>query len=193
MRLPTIVLGIVLVPALVCGQSLGDAAAKERERRRKLKESGKSATVIDGDALRTSKGSLANEPRAAASPAPAPAKAGAKPVPAPTPRPASVVPELPKEDAPPQPDNGEAAWRQRAADARAQIELWQKRYEYWSELHLAPGDYFVDDDGQKLVGSAESLQQIIGRAKAQLDAAKQALVDLEEQARRQNVPPGWLR
>jgi hypothetical protein len=30
-------------------------------------------------------------------------------------------------------------------------------------------------------------------AKGQLERARQALVDLEEEARRKGVPPGWLR
>jgi len=31
------------------------------------------------------------------------------------------------------------------------------------------------------------------RAKAEVDRAKQALTDLEEEARRKSIPPGWLR
>ena len=182
---------LILVPALAMGQSLGDAAAKERERRRKLKEAGATSEVVDGDALKANKGSLANDPNAV----PAPSKGTAKPSPSPSPvaRPTSAVPLLTGEEPDPGPANREAAWRERATLARQRIEAWQKRYDIWSSQHLAPGDYFVDDDGRKLVGSAENLQQITARAKAQLEAARQALADLEESARRQSVPPGWLR
>jgi hypothetical protein len=184
---------LILVPAFAMGQSLGDAAAKERERRRKLQETGAASAVIDGDALKANRGTLANDPRAVPSPSPSTSKGGAKASPPPSPRPASAVPPLVHEPPPLAPDNSEAAWRERASDARERVELWQKRYDFWSSQHLAPGDYFVDDDGRKLVGSAENLQQITARAKAQLEAAGQALADLEESARRQSVPPGWLR
>jgi hypothetical protein len=193
MRLFPVALGLILVPGLAAGQSLGDAAAKERERRRKLQETGPSSAVVDADALKAGKGTLANDPRAVPSSSPTPAKAGPKPSPSPSPRPASAVPPLITEAPASEPDNTEAAWRERASDARDLIELWQKRYDYWSSLNLPPGDYFVDEDGRKLVGSAENLQQIVARAKAQLDAAKQAFEDLETRARRQSVPPGWLR
>jgi hypothetical protein len=33
----------------------------------------------------------------------------------------------------------------------------------------------------------------LDRLKKQIDATKKAIADLEEEARRANVPPGWLR
>jgi hypothetical protein len=44
-----------------------------------------------------------------------------------------------------------------------------------------------------VIGSVGELQKLTADAKAELDAAQKALEDLEEEARRANVPPGWLR
>jgi hypothetical protein len=79
------------------------------------------------------------------------------------------------------------------AAARERVARAQERYELWSAQHLAPNEYFVDENGEKIVASAESLRRLIAQAKAELDAATQELGRLEEQARRENVPHGWLR
>ena len=39
----------------------------------------------------------------------------------------------------------------------------------------------------------EQLQAMVAQAKANMLAAQKALDDLEERARRQSIPPGWLR
>ncbi len=180
----------VLLPTLASAQSLGEIAAKERERRKKAQETGAAAPVINEDALKANKGALANDPKATSAPSPSP-KAGVAPAPKVEP-PKSVIPEIPREKAV-APPTTEAEWRERAQQARYLVDQWQQRYDYWSNLSLAPGEYFTDDDGRKVVGSPEMLQQIIARAKANLDAAKQAQQEFEHQARLQNVPPGWLR
>lgn len=162
-------------PAL--GQSLSEAAQKERERRAKAKEKGAAAVVSD-DELKANKGALANDPKAGPAVAPRPPAPGAATKPA-TPEPDRRVLE---ED-----------WRRRMALAREAVARWQQYYDAWSVQHLAPNDYFVDEDGRKLVGSPENLRKLIAHAKANLDQAKQALEDLEQQARSENVPPGWLR
>ena len=44
-----------------------------------------------------------------------------------------------------------------------------------------------------MIGSVQQLQGLTARAKAALEAEEQALEALLEEARRTNVPPGWLR
>jgi hypothetical protein len=51
----------------------------------------------------------------------------------------------------------------------------------------------VDENGRKLVGNAENLRRLIANAQKNLEIVKQELADLEDEARRENVPPGWLR
>lgn len=171
-------LAAVLAAGSASAQSMSDASQKERERREKLKGKGERAAVVTSDDLKANKGSLANDPQAATA---ASAPPGA--VPARAPR------------ATPEPDRqaSEEEWRQRFSLAREQVEKWQKHYDYWNAQYLAPNEYFVDENGKKLVGSAENLRKLIAEAKANLDSAKAALAALEEQARRENVPPGWLR
>ncbi len=183
---------VVLAPSLAWGQSLGDAAAKERERRRKLKETGTTSAVVDGDALKASKGTLANDPRAVPAPKASPSPGPVSATPLRQSR-TSVIPPVGGVEAPQAVEENEAFWRAQAKEAREEVEHWQARVDYWSNLSLAPGQYFVDDDGTKLVGSPETLQKIVGRAKAHLAEAKQAFEDLETEARRKSVPPGWLR
>jgi hypothetical protein len=177
-----LVLAVVLAgfaePSL--GQDMAAAARRERERRKKAQEGTQAATVVTNETLKTTKGTLANEPGAAPPPA---AKA-----PGGSPGNPSAVPESGRGR-----QEAEQQWHTRAAALSGEIERWQQRYDYWSSLYLAPGDYFVDDEGHKLVGSPENLAKLIARAKARLDEAKQALADLEDAARRENVPPGWLR
>lgn len=180
----------LLAPVLASGQSLGDAAAKERERRQKLKDAGKTSAVVDGDALKAGKGTLANDPKASPAPKASPSPASAPAMP---PHPTSVIPPVGGGAVAPPRQETEATWRERAQDAREEIERWQERVDYWSNLSLAPGQYLVDDDGTKLAGSPEMLQKIAGRAKARLAEAKQAFENLETEARRKSVPPGWLR
>ena len=171
----TVILMAALTASFTSAQSLGDAAQKERERREKLKEKGESSTVVTSDELKTNKGNLANDPKAASAPP------GAAPVRAarPTPEPDRQV--------------REEEWRRRMTLAREQVAKWERYHEYWSSQYLAPNEYFVDENGRKQVGSAENLRRLIADTKANLDRAKAELVALEEQARRENVPPGWLR
>ncbi len=189
MRLP---LGIViaLVPALASGQSLSDAARKERERRQKLKASGGHAEVITEESLKANKGSLANDP-GVAQPSPSPtADPDSSPAPvkaaSPTPRPPAPVP-------PAAPVVSEQEWRGRALETRRRIAERQRRYDYVSNLRLGPEDSFVDEHGKRVPASPENLARAFAAAQLQLEEAKQDLEDLQEAARRANVPPGLLR
>ena len=77
----------------------------------------------------------------------------------------------------------EKTWRARAAAARERVELARKKYETLAPMNVAPdrpGEY-IDFEGMKAA------------AKAEYEVAQKALDDLHEEARRANVPPGWLR
>jgi hypothetical protein len=168
---------VILAGSFASAQSMGDAAQKERERREKLKQKGDRAALVTNDELKANKGSVANDPNA---PAASPQAREAPP--------AATRPS-------PEPDRkaGEEEWRHKMALAHERITKAQEQYDYWKGQYLAPNDYFVDQDGKKIVGSVESLRKVIAEAKAELEKANAALAALEEQARRANVPPGWLR
>ncbi|HEY6554674.1 MAG TPA: hypothetical protein VI669_15055, partial [Vicinamibacteria bacterium] len=87
----------------------------------------------------------------------------------------------------------EAAWRERIVEARSRIEAARKDYEYWSGYTMVVGDIFVDEQDRPVITSIEQLQGKTAAAKKAVEAAEKALVNLEEEARKAGVPPGWLR
>lgn len=174
-RVGSCFLAASLATGVVSAQSMGDAAQKERERREKLKQKGDRAAVVTSDDLKDNKGSLANDPQAVpATPGEAPRSSA---------RPALETSRRASEE----------EWRRKSAFARERVAKAQQQYDYWRNQYLGPSEYFVDDDGKKLVGGADGLRKLIAQAKADLEKTNAELAALEEQARRENVPPGWLR
>lgn len=175
---------LLLWPSLAFGQSLGDAARKEQERRAKLKAEGVKARAVTEDDLGT--------------------ETVAAPNPSASPKPGAAATKTPAADASPAPAGGvedearqrrqsEDAWRRRAALAQARLERATKRYDVLSKMALSPGEYYVDNENRPLITSVEQLQRLTAEAKAEQEAAQKAIEDLEDEARRASVPPGWLR
>jgi hypothetical protein len=170
---------LLTLSGLATAQSLGEAARKEKERRKQLEAAGvKSRELTDKD-LRSGKGTLANDPQipaaGEASSAPAQASNAAKE----------------EENA----RRSEAAWRDRVAKARARLDATRKEYEALSNRVITPGgddSGWVDEFGRIKIDPM-GIRDKIAKAKADWDAAEKALEDLLESARRQGVPPGWLR
>jgi hypothetical protein len=166
---------LALLPAVAGAQSLGEAARKEKERRKQLEAAGVKPRELTDKDLRSGKGTLANEPGTTeVSDAPPPQASTADP-----------------EDV--SRKRAEIEWRGRVAQARARVEANRRRYEYLNGLALIPGQRVVDDDGKPVICSVEMLRGMIANAKARWEAAEKHLENLQESARRQNVPPGWLR
>jgi hypothetical protein len=84
-------------------------------------------------------------------------------------------------------------WRGRVNQARARVERARQAYQKLAGMNLVPGYEYQDERGRTVIASIEQLQGMTAAAKAELDAAEKALADLLEEARRANVPPGWLR
>lgn len=178
----TVVVLAMLLPSLVLGQSLGDAARKEKERRQKNEEAGVKTRVVTEDELLSGDGQLANDPDEEGMYEPAPDGSLAR----------GAVSKADKAGVQRQSD--ETSWRDRKARAVARAESARKKHEMYSEMWLAPaGEYYVNRKTGKRIDSVGELQKLTAAAKAELDAAQKALDDLEERARRANVPPGWLR
>ncbi len=168
-RMTVLVMALSLLPAIDAGaQGLGDAAKKEKQRRERAASSGKTYTQEDLKALPP----VANEgssSAATASEATAPAQAA----PQPAGQPAGSEVEKRGQD--------EKAWRSRVAEARERVEVARKAYETVAAMNWAPEGEYVDFEGMKAA------------AKGRYEAAQRTLDDLLEEARRANVPPGWLR
>ena len=155
----------LFLPALVGGQSLAELAKKEKERREKNREHGVEVRLIN-------KGEVTvDEPDD------------------PTP------PEEEGKDDTEKPDRQkmEVMWRNRVSEARARILAAREQDDFYRELYLGQGGYYVDGQGDVVIKTLAHLQQLAGDAKTELDEAEQALDDLTERARRENIPPGWLR
>ena len=173
----TLALMLLLVPVLVVGQSLSDVARREKERREENRKRGEKATLVIGDIGHTEEGED-----------PTPVLGTAEP------REQAQTKARSERTS----DEGdrkqqEMEWRRRSSEARERIKEARKRYELLSKLHLTTGAYYVDENNKPIITSVEQLQSMVAQAKAELDAATEARRKLREDARRSNVPPGWVR
>jgi hypothetical protein len=178
---------LTLLPAVALGQSLGELAKKEKKRRQKNQEKGAQVRVVSEEEVSTSTAREAPEPETT------PGELGS---------PSPLKEEGSKEEKSTKSDDNtsisdhqseEAEWRRRASEARARLNSARERYEYLNNLHITPGEVLVDENGAPVVTSLAQLRRIVSEAKAEFDAASQAIEDLKEEARRAGVPPGWLR
>jgi C4-dicarboxylate-specific signal transduction histidine kinase len=185
MKRRTIVLFAVTVLAgatALSAQSLADVARKEAERRKQVKESSRVYTNADVKAS----GLLTTASSQMTAPAPEP--------PATTdtegaPSPAAAAVAEPKKD--------EAHWRQRMADARER----QRRLELFadslqSRINALTTDFVNRDDPAQREMVAQQRRDALAeldRVNDELADARKAMADIEEEARRAGVPPGWLR
>ena len=167
---------LVLLPAMAGGQSLGSAAAKERDRREKLRTTGKTSRPLTEDDLANTKGQLANDPNA-------------PPAASPPSRPATADP-VETEDAR---ADVEEYWRGRVAEARARLREAQEAHDYMQRVIRLGQPEMRDKNGRIVIYSNQQLKAKADAAEAALAAAKAALESLVEDARRKGALPGWLR
>ena len=174
-----IITGVVSAGA----QSLADIARQEAARRKAVKAP---ATVITNDQLKA-------VPPAAA-PA-VPAEAGAPPSPPAAAQAAEAPPEKPPEE--PDPTKDPEYWRKRMSDAvQARDRNAFLLEAVQSRINALTTDFYARDDPyqraqiglerQKTLDEFERMK----KTQAELD---QKIADIEEEARRSNIPPGWLR
>ena len=189
-------IGIVVVgtAAAPSAQSLADVARAEEARRKAVKGRAK---VYTNDTLRGADGGEAPAPPAPAPPAAASGaattsgaagaagkpetNAAAKPAPAP-------APAAPKD---------EKYWRDRIASARDALQRSQTFAEALQNQINALYTEFVNmsDPAQRALIEKKRLAAIAEQDRVRADIAKftKALADIEDEARRANVPAGWLR
>ena len=160
-------------------QSLGDVARQEEVRRKGVKAPSK---VYTNESLR-SDGSPAPSPSATA-PVPSPAAVENEPS---TPAPAEPRAEV----------RDEKYWRGRIDTARASLARAQTLVEaLQSRVNALSADFVNrDDPAQRNVIAAERQKALaeLERVKLEIVQQQKAIVDTQEEARRANVPAGWVR
>jgi hypothetical protein len=200
LRVVLLLVAALAIPGLSPAQSLGSVAKKERERRDKNKEKGvvsheyteeevfgekdedEGKDAQEGDAPDSvNEGDAKPDPDKASSPLPDPFDSKT-----------DAAPEDPDKESRDR-RRSEAEWKARMQQARANVSAAREQVRILSELYLAQGERYVDENGKTVVSSPEQLQHLTQQAKDELAAAEKALKDLEDQARRAGVPPGWLR
>ena len=161
--------------------TLGELARKEQQRRKALKAAGK---VLTKENL----------------PAPAPGAQPSAPPPPVAPAagsPSAAAAETPKTPAAQEEPRDEAWWRQRITRAREDL----RRNEMFAEalqtrINALSRDYTSRDNPaqRRQIGQerAESLSEL-NRVKQDVERGKKQIADIEEEARKAGVPPGWLR
>ena len=164
------VLVAVLVPTWAGADSLGDAAKREKDRRQKNKDEGVVARVVCDDELKETRGQLA-APMAKAAPD---ADAGTETDSAPPRREETSTYRSRRVTI-----DDEPMWRARIAAARSSVQSAERR-----EKEAA-----ASCRGSR----CPLLRQKAESAKQQAQSSRNALQELERQARLANVPPGWMR
>jgi hypothetical protein len=172
--------GVLLLATVASAQNvpLGEVAKKEQERRKASPESGKVYTNKD-------------LPKAAQKPAEG-AQAPAEP--------SSAIPdaeagEKAKEGE--KPKSAEADWRKRMTDAREAlrrqemfVQALQTRVNSLTQEMLSRGDPVQK---ARISGERKDAMNELARVRQEIEASKKAIADIEEEARKAGVPPGWLR
>jgi hypothetical protein len=186
--------GVLLaVAAPVCAQSLGDLAKKEQERRKTLPPATKTYTNEDLKKLQpmgggddTAKTADKAKVDDAAKPAD-PAKPGD-----------AARPETkPDAAAPAGPAKDEKFWRDRITAVKDEIAKNEAfRAALQSQINGLAADFSARDDPNQRAKIADDRQKAIAQLAAVTEAitkANKQIADIEEEARRAGVPPGWLR
>jgi len=168
----------LLVPVAAAGQSLGEAARKEQERRERAKKAGASAPTLTEKDLAESRGTTLNVTgQRIAKPEAPPASASRK-----TPR----APDTSTE-------SSESYWRGRAIAAHNRVSSAEARYGSMDAAIRLGQAGVPDANGVVRIYSQQQLKTMADRAQAELAAAKQALEEVLEEGRRAGALPGWLR
>jgi hypothetical protein len=165
------------VPA--SAQSLAAVARKEEARRKQVKQPSK---VITNKDLKPVTGPP--PPPAAPANAPAPAEGAAPP--------ADAAPDEEQ-----QREQDEQAWRNKMSDARQALERSQMYADaLQSKINALWGDFTARDNPVERAQIEIERKKAIAeqeRVKGEIEAQKKAIADLEEEARKAGVPPGWIR
>lgn len=157
---------------------LGELARKERERRKALKSDKKVLTAKD------------LPPGTPKPPPPAPPAAD-------TPGQAGQPQTDEAQQQPQEPEQNEAWWRERMTRAREGLRRSESFLEaLQTRVNVLTADFSSRDDPIQRARIGEDRQRALAemeRVAAEITAWKKQIEDIEEEARKAGVPPGWLR
>jgi hypothetical protein len=194
--LSSLILFIVAVTAPAHGQSLAEVARKEEQRRQEV---GKPSPVYTNKNLQPARpgGSVTADPAAPAAGTANGDAEGAKTVADPSPGTGTASAGGPGGDEGPPKAYTEDQWRTRMAEARTELERSRMFADaLQSRINALTADFTARDDPAQRAAIAAERQRALaefGRVKDEIQARITALADLEEEARKARVPPGWLR
>jgi len=175
LSITALVMATALAAATASAQSLGDIAKKEEARRKAVAKAGKIYTNDD----------LGSSETVAQPAAPAPAASPAQPKPEEKP----AAEQGPKKD--------EAYWRARIAEARKGLDRAKTFHDaLQSRINALSADFAArDDPAQRGVISSDRQKSLaeLERVKKEIADFTKQIGDIEDEARKAGVPPGWLR
>ena len=182
-----IAVGLSASPA-ASGQTLGEVAKKEAERRKTQPQTGKVYTNKDLPAS-------AQKPATANPPTETPAQTPTDPVAAATEQKAEdgkAPGDKPQGD-----QKDQAYWKNRMATAREEL----RRSEMFAEalqtrVNTLNKDFSSrDNPAQRSAIGADRTEALneLTRVKQDVERGKKQIADIEEEARKAGVPPGWVR
>jgi hypothetical protein len=181
-----LLVALLAVPATIAAQKppLADVAKKEQERRKTGKDAPKKLTNKDlPESAQKPQGPVTSPADPAAGQAAAPGEPGAA---AGTEKPAGAAEE-----------KTESWWRNRMAQAREELRRNEAFLEaLQSRVNGLTTDFVNRDDPAQRAKIAEDRQKALNemeRLKAEIAAGRKRIEDIEEEARKAAVPPGWLR
>jgi hypothetical protein len=184
----TLLAAALLFAVPASAQTLGELARREQARKKATPAAKKTYTNDDLKQLPPPAGTPA-KPAADASKAADAKAADAKA------EPQKVAPTDEKKAAEPAKDEG--YWRGRITAAREDIrrnEAFKEALQ--SRINGLTADFAARDDPYQRAKVADDRQKALAemaRVSEDIEKAKQLIVDIEEEARRAGVPPGWLR
>jgi len=179
------------VANVAAAQSLGDVAKKEEQRRKTVK----SGKVYTNDELKrdqtpsvpaSASTGTTSTPSASSTPAPAPASSGNN---------AGKDDSANKDGSADKSD--EKTWRKRITNARESLQRSQAFADaLQSQLNALSTDFVNRDDPiqrQQIAKQRDGVVAELDRVKKEVAAQTKAISDIQEEARRANVPAGWVR
>ena len=181
---------LAMIAAPVAAQSLGELAKREAARKKATPPAKKTYTNDDLKQIPPPAGTAAAKT--------GDGKDGAKPG-DPADKPADAKPEPEKVDAtkPPEPAKTEAYWRTRMDQAREDIRRNEAfREALQSRVNALTADFTARDDPAQRAKIADDRQKALAemaRLGEDIEKGKKHITDIEDEARRAGVPPGWIR
>lgn len=176
---------------VVSSQSLADIARKEEERRKTVKTQSKVYTNQD---LRPGR-SVAVPPSSTATSTSSSTSSGGET--------AAAGPETPgagagpQADAPPPEKRDQKYWKDRLAAAQLAVERARVMADAMqTRINSLNADFVnTDDPARRAVVERDRQRALaeLNRLKEEVAAGAERIAEIEDEARRANVPPGWLR